>query len=77
MGYRKNVNRLKKFLRDNKVLTRFRLNCRNCSNGFTGIGYALDTKNKHYSIGDGFIWADTPEGHKFWAELERKFTAPR
>lgn len=77
MGYRKNVNRLKKFLRDNKVLTRFRLNCRNSKEGFTGIGSALDRKYKNYSIGGGFIWADTPEGHKFWAELERKFKASR
>lgn len=77
MGYRKNVNRLKKFLRDNKVLTRFKLNCRNYNEGFTGIGYALDNKCKHYSIGGGFIWADTPEGHEFWGKLERKFKASR
>lgn len=29
MGYRKNVKKLKKSLRDNKVLTRFKLNCIN------------------------------------------------
>lgn len=77
MGHRKNVNGLKKFLRDNKVLTRFKLNCNNYSRGFTGIGDALDKEYENYTIGDSFIWADTPEGHEFWAELERKFEASR
>ena len=69
------MKKLKKFLRDNKVLTKFKLNCRNCGSSIYSynFGYALDRKYEYYGIGAGFIWSDTPEGHKFWEDLQRKF----
>lgn len=74
MGYRKNVKKLKKSLRDNKVLTRFKLNCiNNDRDKPTNLGFALEYKLKHYSLLGGFIWSETPECLKFWVDLQRKF----
>lgn len=58
--------KLKKFLRDKKVLTKFRLNFNNGNIKFTGIFHVN-------AIDSSFAWRFTPEGHKFWSALSDEF----
>ena len=64
---RKGLKRLKNFLRSEKVLTKFRLNCRNCDTGVP-LGELC-----WVSIGTAFVWEETPEGREFWKRLDMKF----
>lgn len=67
---RKIQRQLKNFLRSKKLLTRFKLNCRNCITGVDNFNFG---RNLNPSLGYGFIWSGSPEGHHFWSELEKEF----
>lgn len=58
--------KLKKFLRNNKVLTKFKLNCKNIENGMS-LGEGVSC------IGSAFVWSKSPEGREFWSNLEYRF----
>lgn len=53
--------KLEKFLRKEKVLTKFKKNVN------------LPTDEIVDDISTSFSWSDTPEGHEFWKELDTKF----
>lgn len=62
----KRSKQLKKFLRDRKLLTRFKLNTQTIRTPFSfGVNYS--------SIGSAFVWKGTPEGYDFWSDLDYKF----
>lgn len=67
----KETKRLKNFLRSKKLLTRFKLNSRNC---ITGIDTPF-ISGKY--ISSYFIWSGTPEGHDFWKNIDREFDSLR
>ena len=67
----KGNKQLKNFLRSKGLLTRFRLNCRNCESGVP-LGELV-----WVSIGTAFVWEDTPEGREFWKRLDVEYKINR
>jgi len=61
---------LEKFLREKRVLTRFKKNVKNYRKGKITAVYAR-------SIGSAFIWYETSEGQDFWNDLHDEFEEER
>ena len=54
---------LEKFLRKNKILTKFKKN----------HDMSFNSNHEATNIKQSFVWTDTPEGFKFWKEINNKF----
>lgn len=71
---RKAQRQLKNFLRSRGLLTRFKLNIRNGKNNQPNPS-SINFNREGLGISSAFVWKETPEGHKFWGELDEKFKA--
>jgi len=58
---------LKKFLREKRVLTKFKKNIKKCLTKSIETYYITN-------INFPFHWSDTEEGHNFWSNLDKQFS---
>lgn len=66
----KNLNifnpRLESFLKSKGLLEQFAKNFIICND----LTFATE---RYHTLDEAFIWSNTPEGHKFWSDMNRQF----
>jgi len=69
------MNKFEKFLREKRVLTKFRRNLKSNKYNTTTIKALAEREGGITGdvIWECFTWEDTPEGHTYWKALARKW----
>ena len=58
------------FLRDNKVLTKYRKNLKDCGKDFNEY---FNRYPPWFYLSRAFLWDESPEGEVFWIDLNVKW----